>query len=190
MSRTLVGVLAGCLVLAMAAVAGAGIPSAGDSYVTMDNGGKGLTTCPAGDAPAYGYITVTALRADLTPIVGIEAGSIFFTVTGTGSGNVAINAYDAETDVNGQCRFEAQGTGTVPYGSLSIAVQIYTVVLTTAPGTLWCNTYDLNNDGHVDPLDLSPFAAMFVTYDEAGDYNWDSVIDPFDLTKFAAHWNH
>ncbi len=191
MSRTLVGVLAGCLVLAMATVAGAGIPSAGDSYVTMDNGGKGLTTCPAGDDYPYGYITVTALRADLTPIVGIPAGSIFFTVTGTGSGNVAINAFDAETDVNGQCRFEAQGTGTVPYGSLSIAVQIYTVVLTTAPGTLWCNTYDLDDDGSVTPIDLSNFAGKYETVSEDCDYDWSGgIVNPVDLSKFAAHFEH
>ena len=189
MSRTLTGVLAGCLVLAMATVAGAGIPDAGTSYITMSAGGKGLTTCPAGDGSAYGYITVTALRADLSPIQGIPSSSVSLTVTGTGSGNVSTSAVDSETDLNGNIRFEAQGTATVPYGSLSISAQIYTVVLTT-PSTLWCNTYDLNNDGSVDPLDLSPFASMFVTYDEAGDYNWDGVIDPFDLTKFAAHWNH
>ena len=191
MSRTLVGVLAGCLVLAMAAVAGAGIPSAGDSYVTMDNGGKGLTTCPAGDGPAYGYITVTALRADLTPIVGIPAGSISFTVTGTGGGNVAINGFDAETDVNGQCRFTAQGTAAVPYGSLSIAVQIYTVVLTTAPGTLWCNTFDLDGDGAVTPIDLSVFAGNYETVSEDCDYDWSGgIVNPIDLSVFAAHYEH
>ncbi len=188
MMRAVMGVL---LVLAMAAVAGAGIPSAGDSYVTMDNGGKGLTTCPAGDGPAYGYITVTALRANLTPIVGIPAGSIFFTVTGTGSGNVAINAYDAETDVNGQCRFTAQGTGTVPYGSLSIAVQIYTVVLTTAPGTLWCNTFDLDGDGAVTPIDLSNFAGKYETVSEDCDFDWSGgIVNPIDLSVFAAHYEH
>ena len=129
MSRTLTGVLAGCLVLIMATVAGAGIPDADASYVTMTAGGKGLVTCPAGDASAYGYISVTALRTDLSPIQGIPSGSFFFTVTGTGSGNVSINAFDAETDVSGNIRFEAQGDGTVLYGSLTVEAQIYTVVL-------------------------------------------------------------
>jgi hypothetical protein len=157
----------------------------------MDDGGKGLTTCPAGDEYPYGHITVTALRADLTPIVGIPAGSFFFTVTGAGSGNVSINAFDAETDVNGQCRFEAQGTATVPYGSVSVAVQIYTVVLTTAPGVLWCNTYDLDGDGAVTPIDLSNFAGKFETVSEDCDYDWSGgIVNPIDLSKFAAHFEH
>jgi hypothetical protein len=68
MSRTLAVVLAGCLVLGMATVAGAGIPDADASSVSMTAAGKGLATCPAGDAAAYSYITVTAIRADLSPI--------------------------------------------------------------------------------------------------------------------------
>ena len=189
MSRTLTGVLAGCLVLVMATVAGAGIPSADDSYVTMSNGGKGLTTCPAGDASPYQYITVTALRADLTPIQGIPSGSFFFTVTGSGSGNVSINAVDAETDVSGNIRFEAQGTGTVPYGSLTIDVQIYTVVLTDSD-LLWCNTFDYDDDGDVDPIDFGQFAGDFTTTMERSDFDWDGDVDPIDFGSFAAHFTH
>ena len=189
MSRTLLGVLAGCLVLAMATAAGAGIPSAGDSYITMSAGGKGLTTCPAGDAGAYSYITVTALRADLTPIQGISAGSFFFTVAG--SGNVSITAFDTETNVSGQIRFQAEGTGTIPYGTVTVSVQIYTVVLTTTPGTLWCNTYDLDNSGTVTPIDLTNFASKYDTVSEDCDYDWSGgVVNPVDLTKFAAHYGH
>jgi len=189
MSRTLAGVLAGCLVLVMATVAGAGIPDPDASYVTMDAGGKGLTTCPAGDGSAYGPITVTALRTDLTPIVGIPSGNFFFTVTGTGSGNVSIDAVDAETDVNGQIKFEASGTGTVPYGSLTIDVQIYTVVLTDSD-LLWCNTYDYDNDGDVDPIDFGQFAGDFGGTSERSDFDWDGDVDPIDFGKFAGHFGH
>jgi hypothetical protein len=182
-------ILAGVLVLALAAVAGAGIPSADESYITMTNSGKGLTTCPIGDAGAYGYITVTALRSDLTPIQGIPSGDFFFTVQGTGSGNVSISAFDTETNASGNIRFEADGTGTVAYGSLSITVQIYTVVVNST-GTLWCNTYDLDGNNWVNPIDLSNFAGHYNTTDEICDYDWNGSVNPIDLSKFAAHYGH
>ena len=189
MSRTLAGVLAGCLVLVMATVAGAGIPSADDSYVTLDNGGKGLVTCPAGDGAAYGYITVTALRADLTPIQGIPSSNFFFTVVGTGSGNVSFAAFDTETDVSGNIRFEAQGDGTVPYGSLSVSVQIYTVVVNDTD-TLWCSTYDYDDNGTVNPIDFVAFAGDFGGTNERSDFDWNGTVNPIDFVSFAGHFGH
>jgi hypothetical protein len=189
MSRTLAGVLAGCLVLAMATVAGAGIPDADASYVTMTAGGQGLSTCPAGDGPAYSYITVTALRTDLSPIQGIPSGSFFFTVVGTGSENVSINAFDTETDASGNIRFQAQGDATVVYGSLAVSVQIYTVVLSDSD-TLWCNTFDYDNDGDVDPVDFSSFAGNFGGSNQNSDFDWDGDVDPVDFSTFAGHFGH
>jgi hypothetical protein len=189
MSRTLTGVLASCLVLIMATVAGAGIPDADASSVTLDASGKGLATCPAGDASSYGYISVTALRTDLTPIQGIPSGSFFFTVVGTGSGNVSISAFDTETNVSGICRFEAQGDGTVAYGSLTVTVQIYTVVLSDSD-VLWCNTFDYDDDGDVDPVDFGSFAGQFGGTNENSDFDWDGDVDPVDFGTFAGHFGH
>ena len=193
MSRTLTGVLAGCLVLIMATVAGAGIPDADASYVKMNvagTDGKGLVTCPAGDASAYWYITVTALRTDLSPIQGIPSGSFFFNVVGTGSGNVSINAFDTETDASGNIRFQAQGDGTVLYGSLTVTVQIYTVVLSDSD-LLWCNTYDYDDDGDVDPVDFGTFAGDFAGGTaERSDFDWDGDVDPVDFGSFAGHFGH
>lgn len=190
MSRTLAGVLAGCLVFAMVTVAGAGIPSAGDSQVTMTAGGQGLTTCPAGDGPTYSYITVTALDSGLLPIQGIPSGSIFFTLTGTGSDNVSITAFDSATNVSGSCRFQASGDGTVVYGSINVQVQIYTVVV-TANGTLWCNTYDYDDDGDVDPVDFGTFAGDFSGGTaQRSDFDWDGDVDPVDFGSFAGHFGH
>ena len=189
MSRTLAGVLAGCLILSVAAVAGAGIPDADASYVTMTAGGKGLSTCPIGDGGVYQYITVTALRTDLSPIQGIPSSNFFFTVTGTGSDNVQIDAVDAETDVSGNIRFEATDTGAVPYGSLTITVQIYTVVLSDSD-LLWCNTYDYDDDGDVDPVDFVGFASDFGGTNEASDFDWNGVVDPVDFVSFANHFGH
>jgi hypothetical protein len=182
-------ILAGVLVLAMAAVAGAGIPSADESFVEMTAGGKGLTTCPAGDASAYGYITVTALRSDQTPISGIQSSDFFFTVTGTGSGNVSINAFDTETNANGEIRFEAQGTGTVLYGSLTVTVQIYTVVLNDSD-TLWVNTYDYDDNGTVNPVDFVTFAGDYGGSAEKSDFDWNGVVNPVDFVSFAGHFGH
>lgn len=189
MSRTSASVLAGCLILAVAVSAGAGIPDPDASYVTMSNDGKGLTTCPIGDGPPYTYITVTALRPDLTPITGILAADFYFTVTGSGSGNVSISAVDAETDVGGVIRFEVQGTGTIPYGSLTIQVQIYTVLLADTD-LLWCNTFDYDDNGAVNPIDLSAFATDFLTYHERSDFDWNGSVNPIDLSMFAAHFGH
>ena len=182
-------VLVGCLILAVAVSAGAGVPDPDASYVTMTNEGKGLTTCPIGDGPPYRYITVTALYTDLTPMAGVPSNSFFFTVTGPGSGNVVISAVDAQTDAGGVIRFEAQGTGTVLYTSLTIQVQIYTVVLTDSD-LLWCNTFDYNNNGVVDPADLGHFAYDFFSTREWSDFDWSGYVTPVDLSMFAAHYGH
>lgn len=192
MSRTLAGVLAGCLVLAMATVAGAGIPDPDNSYVTMTAGGEGLMTCPAGDANAYSYITVTALNASSNPIQGIPSSNFFFTVAGSGSGNVSISAFDSETDVSGQIRFQAQGDDTVAYGSLTITVQIYTVAVNDSD-LLWCNTVDYDGDGDCDPVDFGQFSSDFgATGDTAprSDFDFDTDVDPVDFGLFSAHFGH
>jgi len=182
-------ILAGVLVLALAATAGAGIPSADQSFITMSAAGKGLSTCPAGDGPAYSYITVSARRGDDTPIQGIPSSDFFFTVTGPGSGNVSISAFDTETNSSGEIRFQAQGDGTVLYGSLSINVQIYTVNINST-GTLWVNTYDYNDNGTVNPVDFVTFAGDFGGTNERSDFNWNGIVNPVDFVSFAGHFGH
>ena len=192
MSRTLAGVLAGCLVLAIATVAGAGIPDADESFVTLDLGGFGLTTCPSGDYAAWGDITVDARNSAGDPISGIPSGNFFFTIVGTGSGNVSISAKsgETETDVNGQIKFEAQGTGTVPYGGLTITVQIYTVAVNDSD-VLTCNTFDYDNDGDVDPVDFGQFAMDFAGGTaQRSDFDWDGDVDPVDFGQFGLHFGH
>jgi hypothetical protein len=189
MGRVYAHVLAICLILVMAAAAWAGIPDGTASYITMTADGKGLATCPAGDGNVYSYITVTALRADLTPIQGIPSSSFFFTITGTGSGNVSIDPYDTETDASGSIRFEARGDGSVPYGSLTVQVQIYTVVV-VGTELLWCNTYDYDLDNMVTPIDFSVFASDFGSTNERSDFDWDGDVTPIDFSLFAAHFGH
>jgi hypothetical protein len=182
-------VLVVSLVLGLVAPASAGIPDADASHVTMTAQGKGLSTCPAGDGDDYSYITVTALRSDLTPIQGIPSNSFFFTITGSGSGNVSINAYDSETDASGVIRFQAHGDGVVAYGSLTIQVQIYTVVLNDSD-LLWCNTFDYDGNGTVNPVDFVAFASYYGSSSEMGDFDWDGTVNPVDFVEFASHYGH
>ena len=91
----------------------------------------------------------------------------------------------------GQIRFQADSSGAIAYGSLTVSVQIYTVVLTSTPGTLWCNTYDLDGTGTVTPIDLGNFAGKYNTVSEDCDYDWGGgVVNPIDLGKFAQHYGH
>jgi hypothetical protein len=199
MSRILAGVLASCLVLAIASVAGAGIPDPTLSTIALDTQAAvaGLMTCPAGDANAYEFLKVTAKRADSTPIQGIPYSSFFFTVTG---GSCTITAQSAETDVNGEILFDvvadeaiAHPNGNPVTGSpIDIDVQIYTVAL-DAGVSLTCNTVDYNLSGDVNPVDFGFFAADFGSDQQRSDFNWGGgtpAVNPVDFGFFAAHFGH
>mgnify|MGYP003573542178 CR=1 FL=1 len=190
MSRTLAGVLAGCLVLAMATVAGAGIPDADESFVTMSPLTViGLTTCPAGDFAPWGEIVVDARNSAGDPISDIPSSNFFFTAVGTGSDNVSFHAVGAATDVNGQIAFDVQGDGTVPYGTLTITVQIYTVAVNDSD-VLTCNTFDYDADNDVDPVDFGQFAGDFNGTAQRSDFDWDGDVDPVDFGQFGLHFGH
>jgi hypothetical protein len=190
MARTLVGVLAGLTVLSVAGVANAGIPDPDLSTVVLSAGG--LATCPAGDGPVYRYITVTAKRADATPIQGIPWSSFFFTVTG---GDVNITHVDAETDVNGQIRFEVDDVAPIVYpGPVTVEVQIYTVVLNDSDN-ITCNTFDVEPvglpDGDVDLNDFVKFGQYYNTPSPQADYNFSGGnVDLNDFILFGQHYNH
>ena len=186
MARTLVGVLAGLTVLAAVGVANAGIPDPDLSTVVLSAGG--LATCPAGDGPVYRYITVTAKRADATPIQGIPWSSFFFVV---GGGDVNITHVDAETDVNGQIRFTVDDDEVIAWsGPVTIEVQIYTVVLNDSDN-LRCNTFDLNPDGTVGLQDFVIFSQDYGGVHERTDFNWSGGATGLqDFVLFGQHYGH
>ena len=203
MSRILAGVLAGCLILAVAGVAGAGIPDPDNSTIVLEpvQAKAGLMTCYNGDAPAFEMIKVTAKRADTTPIEEIPYTSFFFTVTG-GAVTITCESVPAETDVNGEILFSIVADEAIchPDGDpitgtpIDIDVQIYTVALTYGV-SLTCNTVDYNLDDVVDPIDFVKFAADFnkdsdvEPVRERSDFDWSGgIIDPIDFVKFAAHF--
>jgi len=184
MARAFVSVLAGLIVLGAAGVVSAGVPDPDESMVTVGTDG-GLVTCPAGDGPAYEYVTVTAKRSDSTPIEGIPYDSIFFTVTG---GDVAILHVDAETDENGEIRYTVVGNETI-IGSITVEAQIYTVSLNDSD-TIDCNSFDINDDGTVGVQDATLFVADYNSAAQRSDFNWDGQVGVQDATLFVAHYNH
>lgn len=184
MSRTFAGVLAGLLVLGAMGMASAGIPDPDLSDVVLGPD-PGMATCPAGDGPAYEYITVTAKRADATPIEAIPYNSFFFTVTG---GNVVISHVDAETDPQGEIRFDVVGDETI-VGQITVEVQIYTVVLNQSD-LLDCNSFDLNEDDQVSLQDFTIFSGDYGGTAQRSDFNWDGAVGLQDFTLFSAHYGH
>ena len=203
MSRILAGVLASCLILAVAGVAGAGIPDPDLSSIALVPAqvNPGLMTCYAGDADAFEMILVTAKRSDTTPIAEIPYSSFFFSVSG-GSVTITCESIPAETNVNGEIEFSivaneaiAHPNGTPAVGAaLDIDVQIYTVALTNGV-SLKCNTPDFDLTGTMTPLDFVQFLGCW-GHDvdtepeyERGDFDWSGgEIGPIDFVKFLGHW--
>jgi hypothetical protein len=186
MARTLVGVLV--VMLAVAVTASAGIPDPDNSQVAL-SAPAGMATCPAGDGPAYQYITVTAKIANGNPIQGIPYSSFFFTVTG---GDVTISAVDAETNVNGIIRFEMVGDETIVLlnpSYLTIDCQIYTVVLNDSDN-LECNSFDIDQNDVVELEDFALFSSDFGSTAARSDFNFDGTVALEDFAFFSAHFGH
>jgi hypothetical protein len=189
MSRTLAGVLVGLMVLALAGAATAGIPDPDNSNVALAPD-AGMCTCPAGDGPAYEYITVTAKRADATPIAGIPYGSFFFTVTG---GDVTITHFDEQTNSAGEIRFTMVGDETIialpPDPPLEVGCQIYTVVL-SATDSIPVNSFDIDGNGTVGLSDFGIFSSIYLSSDPRGDFDWNGTVGLSDFGLFSAHYLH
>lgn len=184
MSRTIVGVLAGLLVLVFAGAAYAGIPDPDLSFVTLGPD-LGMATCPSGDGPPFQYVTVTAKRDNGTPISGIPYSSFFFTVTG---GNVTITNVDPETNALGEIRFEVVGDQAI-VGTITIHVQIYTVVLNDID-YLDCNSFDIDLNGIVNLVDFALFASDYGSTAQRSDFDWNGIVNLVDFALFAAHYGH
>ncbi len=209
MSRILAGVLAGCLILAVAGVAGAGIPDPDLSQITLQpvQTNSGLMTCWQGDAPGFEMLQVEAKRTDATAIEGIPSTSFFFTITGGADVTITCESVPPETDATGLIQFSVVaneaiahplasggGSGLTDGVAIGIDVQIYTVALTNGV-SLTCNTVDYTLSGDVNPVDFGKFAVDFGTdvgvdpYRERSDFDWSGgIIGPVDFGKFAAHF--
>lgn len=185
MSRTLAGVLAGLFLLAFACGAIAGIPDPDNSSVDLSGGGDGMATCPSLDGEPFQSMLVNAQRGDYSPIEGIPYNSFFFLVTG---GDVNFSAATTATDANGDIWFDIDDNECI-VGSVTIEVQIYTVILNDSD-VLPCNCYDMNQDGGVGAQDFALWLSVYGTTDSSGDFNWDGGVGAQDFALWLAHYGH
>jgi hypothetical protein len=188
MLRTLALLLTVVAVLAcVAGATSAGIPDPDMSFVTLTKTDPdGMATCPALDALPYQYVRVDARRSDNSPIQGIPYTSFFFTVTG---GDINLTNVDAETDADGQIRFQADDAEALALGSVTIECQIYTVVLNDID-VLQVNNLDVNGDGQVLAEDFAMFVADYGSNAKRSDFNWDGQVLAEDFALFVAHYGH
>ncbi|MFH1689811.1 MAG: hypothetical protein ABIE42_06180 [Candidatus Eisenbacteria bacterium] len=171
-------------VLSLAGSANAGIPDPDNSFVAVGPDG-GMTTCPSGDGPTFQYVTVTAMRSDMSPIQGIPSSSFFFTITG---GDVQRLAVDSETDFNGEIRFELLANESI-VGTITIECQIYTVVLNDSD-SVDCISLDVNEDGHVGLQDYTLFSADYGGVEPRSDFDWSGGVDQPDFDMLIEHYGH
>jgi C1A family cysteine protease/type 1 fimbria pilin len=165
------------------------------SFVTLTHDPEsGMTTCPAGDGPAYGYVKVTVKDGADNPMPGITSDQFSLAITPVGGAtyhgafSVSATAVDAETGANGEIRFELFG-GTSIYGDVAIEVTVSGVAINDVD-VLSAITFDLLMDGVVDLYDFSRFATDYNTSAARSDFDWSGYVDLVDFSRFAQHYQH
>jgi len=165
------------------------------SFVTLTHEPEsGMTTCPAGDGPAYKYVKVTVRDESNNPMQGIPSGQITFSIipaggaTYYGTFSATTTAVDAETDAAGEIRFDLVGDTSVT-GDINIEATVAGVALNDMD-VLSTRTVDLRLDGIVDLIDLLRFAADYNTTAAQSDFDWSGYVDLVDFSRFAVHYLH
>jgi hypothetical protein len=165
------------------------------SFVTLTaEGASGLTTCPAGDGPAYCYAKVTVRDGTGSPVPGIASGEFDITIApagGTqyyGGFSCTVTAVDAQTDAGGEIRFEITGDTSIS-GDVNVTVVVSGVAINDVD-ILPSVTFDIIMDGLVDLLDFIEFANDYNTTAARSDFNWDGSVELLDFILFAGHYMH
>jgi hypothetical protein len=175
--------------------------------------------CPQGDGTRFedcgAIIELVARDANGIGIAGILATDIWLDgctdlcLCG-GSGN--IDADSATTDETGPaptevgyttisgdmqaggCEYPGGFPPDIPDGGLFVIIQGVIVCDGTQCLDYWVVSPDLNCDLVVNIVDLSIFAAVYVTqpggYDPCFDYNCDGIINIVDFAIFSVHYTH
>jgi hypothetical protein len=173
------------------------------SYVTLtDTNMGGLTSCPAGDGPAYQYVKITVVDSHGERMQGIPSDSFDFSI-GIGPATYVFGllsctfiAIDATTDGNGEIRFEVVAdtsiTGDITSdepGLLNIEVIVNDILINDLD-TLECRSPDYEPDGVVDLSDFVLFANDFHNNGLRSDFNFDGQCNLIDFVMFAQHYGH
>jgi len=165
------------------------------SFVTLTHEPEGgMTTCPSGDGPAYEYVKVTVRDGSDAPVQGISAGQFSFSITPAagatyyGTLSATFSAIDAETDANGEIRFDLVGDTSVT-GDINVEVTVSGIALNDVD-VLSTRTFDLFLDGIIDLIDFSRFAEDYSTTAARSDFDWSGYVDLVDFSRFAVHYQH
>ena len=165
------------------------------SFVTLTHEPEsGMTTCPGGDGPVYRYVKVTVMDESNSPMQGIASDQITLTITPSGGAtyhgalSVTASAVDAETDADGEVRFDLTGDTSIT-GDINIGVTVSGVTLNDMD-VLSTRTVDLMMDGIVDLVDFSRFAFDYNTTNTQSDFDWSGYVDLVDFSRFALHYLH
>jgi len=165
------------------------------SFFTLTNEHMcGLTTCPAGDGPAYAYAKATIRNVQGKPLIGIPASSFRWRATAAdttqyyGDLSCRFNPVDNETNAEGEIRFEIIGNTSI-VGEIMIDFHVLGVII-YGVHFLDCVSFDLNVDGAVNLTDFSVFSNEYGGTDWHCDFNWDGIVSLPDFALFAAHYGH
>jgi hypothetical protein len=156
--------------------------------------GAGLTTCPAGDGPAYRYLRVTLNDASGTPIHGLTADHFAFRVTPvagcayTDAPSIRFLPEAQITDANGEILFAAVGDNAM-VGDVEVEVTAAAVTLASS-SVLACKSFDNDLSGYVDLEDLLQLLMDYGTSAWRSDFDWDGMVDTNDYGLFEAHYLH
>jgi hypothetical protein len=147
-----------------------------------------MTTCPAGDGPAYQYVQAFAITKDGDPIEGLPSSEFSFAV----DGDVTVTPVEEATNENGLVHFTLRGNESIVRLDpdwLHVECTIADVRLNDAD-SLHVNSFDLNGDGRVDKDDVAIFQSLYLENDLRADYYRDGVVDMKDLSFLVDHDGH
>jgi len=173
------------------------------SFVTLtDENMPGLTTCPAGDGPAYENVKVTVKDIFGMPMAGIPSGNFIFSIAAVndtyyyGTLSCTFAPIESTTDANGEINFECIGntaiTGDIQTGEpgqIEIQVEVLGILLNDLD-ILPCRSMDYEPDGDVDLSDFTLFATDFRSQNVRSDFDFDGDCDLVDFVMFSTHFGH
>lgn len=185
--------LVGLMVLLVAGVATAGVPSSNTS--TVDRAGQGnpscnpntAVICPAGDMGSV-LVTVTVRNVYGDVLPGKTVNCQAQVVTGPFCFCPGETPQTGVTDINGQAFFTFNNFGGC--GNLQFGADCEGVVFIPS-ATIYIASPDNDGNCAVNSIDFAGFAAV---YGQSGkpcfDYNCDNIINSIDFATFGPHFGH
>jgi len=190
-SRKILSVMAALALLAIAAVANAGIISPADSYATMANSPGVMTIAPGGyDSfvfPIDHTIDVWTLDELLNPVevlatdIWLDDPLVVWCAGGVIADSSTFAPGIGHTTFTGTPRGGVDGTGDCSTIAMNV-VALGNVIQTLDLGI---DSMDLNGDGSVTVADFGVFAGMYQQDNECANFDESNVSPTVDIADFA-----